>query len=187
MTKNSFILILFICLTTCSCAHRLKSTPDKFLDFLNNYQTDNLRVLVADSFQLQRTYITYKNDKTSFIEEYVPNSKNFNGKYTVLKATYNKQTTEFLVKDQSDYLKYLDIDYPKWKIILTTNSKGKISSMTIDSTESYQTYLLQVKQKDENFESWLKVNYPNETKENLYSTTGLLTKRLKEYAEKHGR
>ena len=59
--------------------------------------------------------------------------------------------------------------------------------MTIDSTESYQTYLLQVKQKDENFESWLKVNYPNETKENLYSTTGLLTKRLKEYAEKHGR
>ena len=186
MTKNFIISTLIFCLTTiCSCGQRLKSTSGKFLDFLNNYQTDSLSVLLADSFHLQRTYTTYTNDKTSFIDEYVPNSKNLNGKYKVLKATYNELTAEFLVEDQSDYYKYLNVDSPKWKIILTTNNQDKIMSMTIDTTESYQSYLLQIKQKDEDFESWLKTNYPNETKDALYSTTGLLTRRLKEYAKKH--
>lgn len=187
--KTSSILILLLGLTFfVSCGQNLKPKPaDKFLEFLNNYQVDSLQILVTDDFQLNRTYTTYKNDKKSFFDEYIPISKNFNGKYKILKTNHNELTTEFLVEDQSDYFKYLNIDYPKWKIILTTTNKDKIVGMTIDTTKSYQTYLSQIKQKSENFESWLKTNYPDETNDILYSTTGLLTRRLKEYAKKHNK
>lgn len=183
-TRN--ILTLFLGLTFfVSCGQNVKSKPaDKFLEFLNNYQVDSLQILTTEDFQLKRTYTTYTNDKKTFINEYIPTSKSFNGKYKVLKTNDTELTTEFLVEDQSDYFKYLNIDYPKWKIILTTTNQDKIAVMTIDTTESYQAYLSQIKQKNEDFESWLKANYPDETKDNLYSTTGLLTRRLKEYAKK---
>lgn len=186
MTKHSTIFTLLLGLTFfVSCGQNLKSnTADKFLNFLNNYQIDSLRAVLADNFQLERTYTTYTNDKNSFIDKYVPNSKIFNAKYKIIKRNNSGRTTEFLVEDQSDYLKYLDIDYPKWEIKIAANGQEKIENMTIDTTENYQTYLTQTKKKGEQFESWLKQNYPDETNNILYSTTGLLTQRLKEYSTK---
>ena len=182
------LLVLHFCMAiVCSHGQSLKYSADKFLTYLNNYQGDSMQTLLADSFQLHRTYTAYTNDKASFISNYIPISKNLNGKYKILKATYNERAAEFLVEDYSDYLKYLKIAYPKWKIILTTNNQGKITDMAIDTTENYQAYLLQMKQKDGDFGRWLKTNYPNETQDTLYSTTGLLTRRLKEYAKKHSR
>jgi len=157
------------------------------MDFLNNYQTDSLRTLLDDNFQVKRTYVTFTNDKATFIDTYIPTSKNFNGKYIILNSSYDQRESEYLVEDRSDYFKYLKIDYPKWKIKLTVNEQSKIETMTIDSTETYQTYKFQMQQKDKEFEIWLATNYPNETKEKLYSTSGLILKRLKEYAEKHSR
>ena len=184
MTKNSTILTLLFGLTFfVSCGQTSKPNPaDKFLDFLNNYQVDSLETLVADNFQLKRTYTTYTNDKKSFIDKYVPNSKSVNGKYKILKATNSGLTTDFLVEDESDYLKYLNIEYPKWKVQIITNGQGMIENMTVDTTENYQTYLTQTKEKGEQFDSWLKLKYPNETDETLYNTTGLLIQRLKEYS-----
>ena len=162
-----------------------KTNPaDKFLKFLNNYQIDSLQVLIADNFQLKRTFSSYSSDKKSFVDRYVPTSKNFNAKYKIIKAIYSEQTTEFLVEDQSDYLKYLNIDYPKWKVQIVTNGHKKIERMTIDTTANHQAYLTQAREKSEQFESWLKQKYPNETNEILYNTTGLLTQRLKEYSTK---
>ena len=157
---------------------------DKFFNFLNHYQVDSLQTLLADNFQLIRTYTTYTNDKKSFIEKYVPNSKNFNATYKVLKTTQSGQTTDFLVQDQSDFLKYLNIDIPRWKVQVTTNEQEKILLVTIDTTESHQAYLTQTKQKGEQFENWLKQKYPDETQEQLYNTAGLLIQRLKEYSKK---
>lgn len=186
MTKNFTILALLLGLTCfVSCGQNSKfSTADKFLSYLNHYQVDSLQTLIADNFQLKRTYTTYTNDKKSFIEKYVPNSKNFNGTYKILKSTRSGQEVDFLVEDQSDYLKYLSIDFPKWKIQVITNRQGKVEHVTIDTTENYQTYLTQTKEKGGQFESWLKLKYPDETHEQLYNTAGLLTQRLKEYSKK---
>lgn len=186
MTKNSTILTLLLGLTFfVSCAQNSKTNPaGKFLEFLNSYQIDSLQVLISDNFQLKRTYSPYSNDKKSFIDRYVPISKNFNAKYKIIKTTYSEQTTVFLVEDQSDYLKFLNIGYPKWKIQFVINGQDKIERMTIDTTENYQVYLTQTKEKSEQFESWLKQKYPGETNEILYNTTGLLTQRLKEYSSK---
>jgi len=188
MTKNIYILTLLQSLLTLTCyGQNPKSNSDKFMDFLNNYQTDSLRTLLDDNFQVKRTYVTFTNDKATFIDTYIPTSKNFNGKYIILNSSYDQRESEYLVEDRSDYFKYLKIDYPKWKIKLTVNEQSKIETMTIDSTETYQTYKFQMQQKDKEFEIWLATNYPNETKEKLYSTSGLILKRLKEYAEKHSR
>lgn len=160
------------------------NVAQKFLAFLNNYQIDSLDILVADNFQLKRTYTTYTNDKLSFIEEYIPAVENHKGMYRILKTTANGPITDFLVEDQSDYLKYLIIPYPTWKIQIMANSKEKIESMIIDTTENYPAYLIEAKEKGHQFEEWMKGKYPAETNEILYKTKGLLIQRLKEYSNK---
>ncbi len=186
MTKNFTILTILLGLTCfVSCGQNSRTNPaDKFLSFLNRYQVDSLQTLLSDNFQLKRTYTTYTNDKKSFIEKYVPNSKNLNAAYKVLTTIQNGQTTDFLVEDQSDFLKYLGIDNPRWKVQVTTNEQEKIVLVTIDTTESHQAYLTQTKEKGEQFEKWLKQKHPGETQEQLYNIAGLLTQRLKEYSTK---
>jgi hypothetical protein len=186
MKRNSSILILLLGLSfLVSYGQNLKPNPaNKFLFFLNNFQVDSLQTLLADNFQFIHAYTTDTNDKAYFINKYVPISKNFNGKFRIIKATDGRQITDFLVEDQSDYFKYLNIDYPKWKIQIITNGQEKISCMTIDTTEYYQTYLTQTKKKGKQFERWLKKKYPDETNEILYNTSGLLIQRLKEYSTK---
>lgn len=186
MTKNFTILTLILELAFFeSCGQNSKPNPaDKFLNFLNHYQVDSLQTTLSENFQLKRTYTTYTNDKKSFIEKYVPNSKNLNATYKVLTTTQSGQTTNFLVEDQSDILKYLHIDNPKWKIQVTINEQKQIELVTIDTSGSYHAYLSQTKLKGEQFENWLKQKYPDETQEQLYNTAGLLKKRLKEYSSK---
>jgi hypothetical protein len=184
MTKNFSIPTLLLGLTfLVSCGQNSRLKPaEKFITFLNNYQADSLQILVADNFQLKRTYSTYANDRKSFLGNYFQDSKNINAKYKIIKSTNSGQTTEFLVEDQSDYLRYLNIEYPKWRLQVVTNGQEKIESMTIDTTENYQTYLTQAKIKGEEFEKWLKQKYPDEAGNLLYNTTGLFPKRLKEYS-----
>ncbi len=186
MVKNSTILILILELIFfVSCGQNSNlNVAQKFLAFLNNYQTDSLHNLVADNYQLKRTYTTYTNDKLSFIEEYIPTVENYKGKYRILKTTANGPITDFLVEDQSDYLKYLIIQYPKWKIQITANGKEKIESMIIDTTDNYQDYLIQAKEKGHQFDRWMKEKYPDETNDILFKTKGLLIQRLKEYSNK---
>jgi hypothetical protein len=183
--KLTILTLLFGLTFFVSCAQSSKpKLADKFFKFLNDYQTDSLQALVADNFQLKRTYATYANDKKSFIEKYVPTSKNFNGKYKILSKKNNGAITDFLVEDQSDYLKYLNIVYPKWKIKITVNEESKIETMLIDTTKNHQVYLTQAKVKGGMFDKWLKLKYPSETTDILFNTPGLLLQRLKEYSKK---
>lgn len=185
MIKKLYLLTVTLGLSCFLAFGQTPKTAYTFLAFLNNYQVDSLKALLTDHFQLNRTFTTYTNDKKSFIETYVPHSKNFNAKYKVLKSTQQELITVFLVEDQSDYLRYLKIDKPTWNITIKLNEQYKVESMTIDTTENYRTYLKQTKEKGKRFEMWLKEKYPNETTETLYNTEGLLRKRLKEYSTKN--
>ena len=183
MKKKLFTIIAGISLSLTSCVQSQPNTSEKFFEFLNSYQEDSLRNILTDDFQLNRTYTTYSNDKSSFFDEYLPNSKSYNGKYKILKVISEIEPKQFLVEDQSDYLKYLNVDYPTWKITIYTKH-NKINLVTIDTTETYEKYLSNIKIADELFMSWLKSNYPDITQEMLSNQEGLLAKRLKEYAEK---
>jgi hypothetical protein len=182
LVSNLTFLFLLISLT--ACGQHKSSTADKFFEFLNAYQKDSLQNILTDDFQLKRTYTTYANDKSSFLEKYLTNSKAFNGKYKIVKVMDYNEPQRYLVEDQSDYLKYLNVDYPTWEFSITTED-NKIKLVTIDTTETYQKYVEEIKIADEKFMTWLNVHYPEDTKEMLYNQAGLLTKRLKEYAKRN--
>ena len=162
----------------------MPKTAEVFLTYLNNYQIDSLQMLITDSFQINRTYTSISHDKSTFINKYVPNSKNNNGKFNIIKSNTIGNVTEFLVEDQSDYLKYLDIEFPQWIIKIKVNEQNKVENMTIDTTKNYNDYMTQTKEMGNKFESWLTEKYPNETIEILFNTEGLLTQRLKEFSSK---
>lgn len=157
-----------------------KATADKYLEFLNEYQSDSLRNLLTDDFLIKRTFANYTNDKSSFLNSYITYSKNFNGKYRVLEVVADEETVHYLVEDQSDYLKYLRIEYPTWKIAVTTK-ENKVQTVVIDTTETTSKYLADVKKKDIGFKDWMKNRHPEENQASLYNVEGLLIKRLKEY------
>lgn len=185
MTKRlTTLALLFELAFFISCGQNSKPKPaDKFLNFLNNYQVDSLQSMTAENFLLKRTYINYTNDKKSFIDKYIPFSRNVNGKFKILNTTGNHLATDYLVEDHSDYFKYLKIDYPKWKIRIISNANEKIEAMIVDTTEDYRTYLTQSNEKGDSFSRWLKEKYPGETTEVLNNTNGLFIKRLEEYAK----
>jgi hypothetical protein len=92
-----------------ACAQNVTSPAGKFLSFLNDYQKDSLQNLITNDFQLKRTYTKYDNDKSSFLDKYLPNSRAYNGKYIILSVISDIEPKKYLVEDQSDYLKYLNV------------------------------------------------------------------------------
>lgn len=177
----SHLIFLFLLISLASFGQKKPSPEDHFFNWLNNYQKDSLRNLLAEDFLLRRTYTTYFNDKSSFLDKYIPDSKAYNGKYKILKVITDIEPRQFLVEDQSDYLKYLNVGYPTWNITLMVKDE-KIQQVIIDTTEAYQKYLEEIKVADEKFMTWLKFNYPGDTREILNNQEGLLVKRLIEYA-----
>lgn len=182
---NKYILLafLFVLLSIGVHSQTTNSPANKFFEFSNSYLKDSLSNLLSDDFQLVRTYTTYANDKSSFLDTYLLHSKSFNGKFKILKVVSATEPQEFLVEDQSDYLKYLKVGYPTWKITVSTKD-NKVNRVTIDITESYPKYEEDLRIADEKFVAWIKANYPSETQEVLYTQQGLLPKRLKEYSLK---
>ncbi|MBL7764655.1 MAG: hypothetical protein JNJ58_01055 [Chitinophagaceae bacterium] len=154
-----------------------------FLEYLNNYQKDSLQNLLSEDFEFKRSYTTLTMDKANLIEKYLPESKAFQGKFIVLKVLHQQDPKQFLVEDQSNYLKYLKVDYPTWKMTITVKN-NLIEQVYMDTTDKYQDYVKNVKIVAKVFMNWLQKHYPEETEERLFNEEGLLEKRLKEYSEK---
>lgn len=184
MRKVYIILLLVTGLNQLYCYGQASGSAavHKFFAFVNNYQVDSLQSLLTDDFQLRRTYTSYGHDKRSFLENYIPQSKNFNGKFSIVSVIPKQQVASVLVEDQSDYLNYLRIDFPKWEFQLSMNERGQIVKATIDTTTGYELYLKQVVEKSQRFEEWLKQTYPGESNTSPQDS-GLLLRRLKEYAD----
>lgn len=180
---NLNLTLLLLVISSAAYGQHTSTISDKFFHFLNSYQKDSLHQLIADDFQLTRTYTSFAHDKFTFLENYLPMSKAFNGKYQILKIFEDQEPQQYLVEDHSDYLKYLNVDYPTWNFFITTEN-NKIKQVTIDTTETYPMYLIELKKADEKFTTWLKVNHPEDTKEALFYEEGKLSDRLKEYAKK---
>lgn len=142
-----------------------------------------MQKLLSDDFEFKRSYTTLTMDKKYLLEKYLPDSKAFQGKFIVLKGLHQQAPKQFLVEDQSVYLKYLKVDYPTWKITITAKN-NLIQQVYIDTTDMYQDYVKNLKIVAKVFMNWIQKHYPEETEERLFNEDGLLVKRLKEYSEK---
>jgi uncharacterized protein (DUF1499 family) len=160
------------------------SLERNFLDFLNNYQVDSLNNILADNFQLTSPNTVSNNiNKKEFLGEYLKTTKAFNGKYDIIKVVSENEPKTFLIKDQSDYLKFLEVESPIWKITIMKNANSKIEEVRMDTTANYNEYGINIQTKEQLFNNWLKKNYPKETLEILHNNDYLLLKRMKSYSE----
>jgi hypothetical protein len=186
LMKKSFsqFIIFFLLLPLLSFCQNQSTPAEKFIAFLNNYQKDSLNDLLADDFELQRTYSSYSNNKKTFLEDYISSSKAYHGKYKILKVMSNVEPQQFLVEDHSDYLQYLKIEKPKW-IMTFFSDKNKINRLNIDSTISYSQFTEDLKKKSIAFDSWVKEKHPEINPNSITKTEGLFMKLLKEYCKEN--
>lgn len=182
MLKQLFTFILLLLQFTMPiCAQKPGSATQKYFTFLNNYETDSLTKLLTNDFQLKRTFTSFKNDKADFLQTYLPYSKTIHGKFTIVKGWVDTIPNSFLVIDYSDYLKYLSVPYPTWKLIIIEQG-NQIKEVINDTTDVYRKYLLELKAKEKVFEKWVLKKYPTETEDKLYASNKRRLIFLKEFA-----
>jgi hypothetical protein len=176
------LLIPFLMTTILLCCGQVtKAQQDEFITVLNNYQADSLQKMIAKNFHIRRTYTTHTTDRKTFLGEYIQKSKAFNGKYIITKIISTGEPKILVAEDQSDYLKYLRVRSPLWKITISRNAEKKIEEVTFDTTETFRSYSLDIKAKEASFKKWLSAKYPAETLEQLHENDKLLFDRLRTY------
>lgn len=172
----------FMLLLTSCKRDDAKTTAEKFLDFYNHYQTDSLQNLLADNFVFSRTFVSYKNDKASFLKDL---NERFSKTKSVFIITHTEQegpVTHFEVKDKSDYFDYLGIDPPSWKLEVHTNKQNKVTGCLLDTTESYGPYKIQSAEKFRVFQNWYFLKHPG-SENNFPTDMDTLIPLMKEYSK----
>jgi len=137
------VLMIALCGGSISTVHGQKAsskTATRFLAYLNHYRSQQLAPMLADNFRLRRTYSNLSQDKAAFLDQYVPQSKAYNGKFEVLDRREHADTTVFFVEDHSDYLKRQGINSPRWYLKVILNAEGLVESMIIDTAAGYSQY-----------------------------------------------
>ncbi len=186
---NRFKLIslgIFILLQLFVNAQSTDELINKFFRYTNAYQKDSLEILLTDDFELTRTYTSYKNDKTSFLNNYIDYSQLLKGKFTVIDISQSSEKSIYMAVDSSLYYTLLEIPNPIWKFSFTTKA-NQISKIQIDTTDTYTNYSLVLKDKNMHYENWLEQKYPNENQLNNNTLGKQYLEKLEEYINYHTR
>ena len=180
--KKSIGLLLFVAVMTASlsCSTVSSDPEEQFIYYMNRLDKVKLDELLTEDFVLSRSFADYRNDRASFLGEYLQSAKDVNGVFNIMERSGNT----FVIEDQSDYFKYLDVDYPNWKLTVNTR-KGKVYSAVIDTIENHYLFVREVKAKEIAFDTWRKKAYPNDVSATGFKGTALTMKRMKEYSGSH--
>ncbi len=158
--KIKFYLCLLILMMTYSKLYtQQRNTADKFLIYLNHYQSKELEAIITPDFKFKREFVTKTTDRKEFLSSYLEDSKTLKAKFHVIENASEKNKNDYVVEDRSLYLKLLDVKFPKWKMTITTAGE-KVSSVTLAPTEDYKNYITELNSKGEKFNSWMKKHYP---------------------------
>ena len=183
MNKTLLIgLLLFASHASHLSAQNEQKIAERFLTFLNTYQSDSLDLILDDSFVVERSFVNVRHDKTLFLKQYITWCKMLDGHYEMLRQLESCGSQRFLVRDQSYYFDYLGVKPATW-ILSIYVADEKVVKLHIGATDDYLQFQLDMKERLALFETWLNKTYPNETLQNLYEEDGLLLKRLKEYGK----
>lgn len=183
--KIKFCLSLLMIVFSCSKVFTQQAnTADKFLNYLNDYNKKELESIITPDFQFKREFAKKITDRKEFLNKYLEDSETLVAKFHVIKKSNEKNPNDYVVKDQSQYLKLLDVKFPTWKMSIATKG-DKVSSVTLAPTEDYDGYIAEINSKTEKFNSWMNEHHSEVNLRNLTDLSQIL-EYLNEYVESQG-
>jgi hypothetical protein len=161
--KSLFFLVVgfFMSYHQYSYSQQLEKKGKMFIHSLNTYNTKQLEKMISTDFCITRDFTSFQHNRSSFLSSYIHNSKILRAKFEILTMQQSENQLELIVLDYSDYITYLAIKAPTWKIILSFQD-ATINRMHIVATAESKNYLNLVKLKDDQFKSWHEAHYPLE-------------------------
>jgi hypothetical protein len=154
--KITFIISILFCFSGFS----QKNNPSqKFITYLNNYQEKELATIITSDFKLKRSFSSIVTNRKEFLASYLKDCETLIAKYKIIEQPNEENQNYYLVLDQSQYLKLLQVKFPTWKMFIKTVA-GKVSEVTLEPTEDYESYLEELNSKTELFYTWMSENYP---------------------------
>jgi hypothetical protein len=161
-----------------------ENTADQFLKYLNSYQKEELARMITPDFKFKRKFATKTTDRKEFLYKYLEDSKALRAKFKVIEKPDGKTQNYYVVEDQSQYLKLLDVKFPKWNMTITTVG-GKVSEVILAPTEDYDTYVAELNSKGEKFNAWMQERHPKVRLEKLTDLAQVVDY-LNEYVQSEG-
>lgn len=177
-------LVWGICfIVLCGFSFSNKTSPGlQFIKFLNQFDKAQLDSAISTDFVIRRNFAPVTTNREEFLGEYQDRSKILNAKFIIKKTIQAGAPEKYLVEDKSDYFDLLKITRPTWVLTLTSNEDRKISSMLIDTTETYPVFKQESEKREADFSNWMKTNYPDEST-NFMEAPEHFMKRLREYSK----
>lgn len=185
MTRKLIVTPFILSIVFLTACNNKQSTAEKFMDYMNNYQIDQLKDITTDDFEMQHIFTGFNLDKDDFIEKYIKDSKNQKAKHHIISSTTDGLSTDYVIEDQNEYAALLKIDYSKLKFKVTTNTEQKVESVIVDTIKGYQKYTDLARAKLEKFQTWLMNKYPDDNGDVYDKNPELAIQRLREYAKDH--
>lgn len=167
-------------------AFKKPATPgERFIAHMNAYSIDSLDAMLANDFELSRTFVKLSHTKESFLHSYIPLTRRLHGRFVVTDKNTGGNPEEFWVEDHSVFFTFLYIPHPNWKLQVYKTTNNRIARVVIDTTVGYAQYVQTARFMSDQFEKWLKEAHPTESLNYLTNdTTSLYSKRLLEFRNK---
>lgn len=184
MKTKLYLCLLMAAISSITVSAQKMSTADQFLSYFNNYQKKELAGMLTPDFKFKRKFSTVITDRKEFLNKYLEDSETLIAKFKVIKKPDGKNQNYYVVEDQSQYLKLLDVKFPKWNMTITT-AAGKVSQVMLAPTNDYDNYVTELTSKTEKFNSWMNDNHPEVDLEKP-TDLSLSLEYLNEYIESKG-
>jgi len=184
MKIKSYLCLLLVVISSITISAQKMSTADQFLSYFNNYQKKELTGIITSDFKFKREFSEVITDRKEFLNKYLEDSQTLIAKFKVIKKPEGENQNYYVVEDQSQYLKLLDVKFPKWNMTITT-AAGKVSQAMLSPTSDYDNYVTELTSKTEKFNSWMEENHPEVDWEKLKDLSQVL-EYLNEYVESKG-
>lgn len=159
MKVKSYLYLLMVAVSSITVSAQKMTTADKFINYFNKYQKNAIIKITTSDFKFKDQFSEETMDKYEFLTDYFDDCETVIAKYKVIKKTTQKNKSYYVVEEQSQYLKLLNIKFAKWNMTITTLG-GKVSQVILSPTKDYDNYITELNSKTEKFNSWMKENHP---------------------------
>ncbi|WP_153393225.1 hypothetical protein [Chryseobacterium vaccae] len=184
MKTKLYLCLLMAAVSSITVSAQTMSLADQFISYFNNYQKKELAMMTTSDFKFKNESSDEILNRYDFFTFYFDDSETLLSKYKIIKKTTQKDKTYYVVEEQSQFFKLLDVKFPKWNMTITT-VEGEVDEVALTPTEGYDAYMTELKSKTEKFDAWMTEHYPKVDLEEL-TDPFLILEYLNKYVQSKG-